>query len=660
MTFVLAGYLTLAAVVAHVCASSGRMMTTSAPTRETHRIAKFVLFISLLFFSPFYLLGALELFWGWPTISPVSLLVTETCLATASLVVLWRSGQLTPELLREISSWRRPTKEEQSHWTRLSQVTCAATLAVFVLLGISLVFGFPRGWEVRAYHLPIAVNIFQTGSLQTWDQQFMNTFPANMSIFAGYFLQLLPERLVSALNLPFLAMACFAAFALARLAGGDAASSRLTAAGLATIPIIAFSSLEVGSDIAGIAFLGIAFLFCLGSPASSSFWPLTSGLAAGLAFGFKSLHLVGSAFLGAVVLARSWRISSGVVNSERFRRSLGQGMLFALGFGLTAGIWLIRNYVEFGNPLYPVHLGAVFDLFGWSKAPDVDYTARTLTQSEWVESSWKWIVYPWVEGQRLGQNFKHSSGLGAFFAAMVPVALVNGVLQMCRRSRSTPGHRVDSQSAFALTTLVTGTLFITAMWWVMVDRQPRYLMGALILAVPLVALLLSSLTFRARKILEIVTITCIGVMLFVISSKQLVDFGNRYMVHRQSSRSDFYRYPKEVDELPSGSTVLAMTRRPMYYPLAGENKSNKVIGSFPAHSAMKVAGREHLTSEILDSLGVSHLYVTGDPQVRIGPCVRLEELARLDGGPYGSSFRILYEVKPPEAACSLESHPPPD
>ena len=96
---------------------------------------------------------------------------------------------------------------------------------------------------------------------------------------------------------------------------------------------------------------------------------------------------------------------------------LRQSAAFATAFLALAGIWLLRNQVQLGNPLYPIPLAGLTNLVGLTSAPDWPYDEMKYAEFEWVPASWQWLFYPWVEGHRLHQNFKFSSGLGPFFAA---------------------------------------------------------------------------------------------------------------------------------------------------------------------------------------------------------------------------------------------------
>jgi hypothetical protein len=112
---------------------------------------------------------------------------------------------------------------------------------------------------------------------------------------------------------------------------------------------------------------------------------------------------------------------------------------FVLSIFIISGFWLVRNYVQLDNPLYPVHL-PMFELLGWQKAPDIDFSQRLFTQNEWVRSPIEWFIYPWVEWHSIGENFKASSGLGPFFAATVPVACLSTVVSLVNGQKKTVGH----------------------------------------------------------------------------------------------------------------------------------------------------------------------------------------------------------------------------
>src|SRR5207342_1313765 len=128
-----------------------------------------------------------------------------------------------------------------------------------------------------------------------------HTFPLNASIFYAVLLQLLPERLVAASDLVFLGVLVLATYGIGRILA-DHRSALLAASGLAVIPLVAYSSFGPGSDIGGLAFLALATYVVCRDDLPVSRRAALAGMACGLAYGFKSLHLISTAVLGAALL----------------------------------------------------------------------------------------------------------------------------------------------------------------------------------------------------------------------------------------------------------------------------------------------------------------------------------------------------------------------
>ncbi|TWI63076.1 hypothetical protein IP91_03917 [Pseudoduganella lurida] len=570
------------------------------------------------FLLAFHVLGFVELATGAPLVTTGS---AALLLLAAAFVIRRMPLAVTLRVT--------PPREQPSRLAGL-------TIAGFVLVAVMLVCGHPQGYEVMAYHLPLSVHLLQAHSLQPWDGNFPHTFPANASILWAVLLDGLPERLASAANLVLLVPLVMATYALCRLADADRKASLYACCGLVGVPMIAFSSAELGADVGGIAFVALAMVFVLGPLRAPAALPL-AGLCAGLAFGFKSLHLISAVAIGLVACCRSDDGRSPFRNAAWF----GGAAL------LSGGFWMLRNGLAFGNPLHPVGVPLVGAWLGWLPAADFDASLRATTQLEWVDSTWQWLVYPWTEPQRYGQNFKHSAGLGAFVAATLPataVALGSAFVRDGWRR-----HRIRLALLFAV-------LFIAAAWWLLGDRQPRYGLAALPLAMPLVAWAVTQSAGRWRRAFDLVLAVCIVTMLGVFLSRQALQFGDRILLSHQTSRALFYEYPKGIDALPAGATILNLADRSWHYPLAGAALSNRVA-SMP--EARRLLGLEpNLTSPHqvtlqaapLRAAGITHVFAAGGTLTH-DACVELEEAARLDrnpvnGMPLGSP-RVLYALRYP-------------
>lgn len=573
-----------------------------------------MLLAAAAFFLPFYLLGAAQLLWGVRvvTIMNVALLLAPAALATAWL----------------------PRPRAWAWTTALPGAVPRSAATVFALTAAMLVFGFPQGYEVLAYHLPAAVSMLQAHGLQAWDDNFPHTFPANASVLAAFLLAAVPERLVSAMNLVFLPPLALATYGLCRLADADRRAALLSTCGLLSVPMVAFSVAEASADAGGLALIALALYcaLCPGLPRHVAAG--LAGLAAGLAFGFKSLHLVGAALIGVLVCVRCWR--DGAVR---------HAMLYGLAWLAMAGFWLARNALAYGNPLYPVLPPLLGQWLGWRAAADVDFALRHATQFEWVATPAQWLVYPWQEPHRWGQNFKHSAGLGAFVAAALPsTALAFGGALWRDGWR---GHR----TRLALL-LVTGA--VLAAWWLLDDHQPRYALAALPGFAALAAWAVTQAHGRWRALFDGVLGLCVLAMLAVFLSRQVLAFGDRIVLARQTSRAQFYEYPPLVDRLPPGAVILNLADRSRHYPLAGATLGNRVLsmpegrrllGLPPGLSPPAAAT---LRSDVLRAAGITHVYTAGARLSHDG-AMCLVAVARLERNPGNGHAlpqpRVLYRVE---------------
>ncbi|WP_338769572.1 hypothetical protein [Massilia sp. METH4] len=567
------------------------------------------------FLLPFHVLGTLELATGIP--------VATTANAALLLLAVALTVRLVPVA---------PVSFSRSRGSRGFLPLLA--LAAFLVAGAMLVFGRPQGYEVMAYHLPLSVHLLQTHSLTAWDANFPHTFPANASVLWAVLLEALPERLVAAANLLLLVPLMVAVYTLCRLAEADRKASLYACCGLLGVPMIAFSSVELGADIGGIAFAALAMCFVL-SPLRPGVAMALAGLCAGLAFGFKSLHLLSAMAVGLVACARGRNLAGASRNAALF----GGVALLAGGF------WILRNAIMLGNPLHPVGVPLIGPWFGWLPSADFDPALRLATELEWVDEAWQWLVYPWTEPQRHGQNFKHSAGLGAFVAAAIPgtaVALGAGIAR--------DGVKVHAVRV----ALLFATGFIVGAWWLLGDRQPRYVLAALPLAVPLLAWAVTQAAGPWRRAFDIGLAICIVAMLGVFLSRQALGFGDRIVLSKQTVRAAFYEYPAAVDALPPRSTIVNLADRSWHYPLSGAALSNRVVSMPEARRMFRLPPNltapqaVHLLAAPLRAAAVTHIFTAG-AVLSHDACVQLDEVARLDrnpvnGVPLGSS-RVLYAVR---------------
>jgi len=459
-----------------------------------------------------------------------------------------------------------------------------------------------------------------------------HTYPANASIYLGFLLGLVSEHLVAAVSLVFLVPLVVAVYGLGRATKADENASLLASLGLLTIPIIAFGAFNAGADVGGCAFLAVAIYFVVAKRDNRPSYLVLSGLAAGLAFGFKSLHLVSIVFLFILILLRAWFETRNTTLIERLWSIFRPAVIFSIAVFIISGYWLVRNYVQLGNPLYPVYL-PIFDIFAWKKAPDFNLTQRAIYQYAWVSSPIDWLVYPWVEWRSGGvsNNFQADSGLGAFFAATVPVACLASLIGLIKKK---------GEERQTLIRLLGGGVFVIFIWWILDDHEPRFLMGALVFLVPLVAWTMGLTKGRSRTIFDSIVGICILIMLLVIFSKQFVVFGREIIYARQFTRQVYYGYPEMIDQLPPGSTVVNFGRRTSNYALYGKTHQNRVVSYVQAYRLLgpRQQGKipeeapqiGHLAFSTLRKLNATHLFTVGYPRLSLDERVQLREIDRMD------------------------------
>ncbi|WP_372725632.1 hypothetical protein, partial [Immundisolibacter sp.] len=579
-----------------------------------------------VFVLAFHIAGGFELAVGSPVVS----LSLVTASATAMFFLAVGVARLMPLGLSDslVVTAGPPT----APWRMVPLATVAAVVGAFALLALLLAGSWPQGYEARAYHVPLAVRVLYQGTLRIVDGTWMHAYPVNMSIWAGFWIYLLPERLIALANLPFLILCVVAMFALARATGADRSAAALVAAGLATIPLFSFGALQVSADLGGVAFITIATWFVMAQRVGTHASAALAGLAAGLAFGFKSLHLVPLGLLGVWLLV-------GPAADGALRRRLSAACVYALAALVPMAYWLLRNYLERGNPLYPVFVPGVFDLLGWAPPPDQQLLANTANEREWVGASWRWLLYPWQEAHVAGQNFKHSSGLGPFFAATVPVAVLVGPFAAWSR------RRVDLRQVQA--GLLALALGVMAIWWLLGDRQPRYIMAAIPPLLALAAWQQSQTSGRWRTGYECLLAS--GILLMVLppllgqARATLSGLSNAQL----SARHKQLEYPSALDHLPAGSWVVIGYERSVNLPLAGASLNNRVMDVIEAKRQFGLRGGGwRFEADAVSNAAVTYFYVRQGEKIETDGCVSLREVDALRANPFnGEPYahgRVLY------------------
>lgn len=212
--------------------------------------------------------------------------------------------------------------------------------------------------DVASFHLPGIARWMQSGSLWQIDQLFpfhvTGNYPNNGDVLTMS--TVLPWRDVAFAHfaqIPFLSLAGLTVYALARELRASWPTAALAAAVLVALPAASNYAISGLPDAIALAGFGAGVLFLVRHARSKRTSELVlAGLGLGLALGTKWYGLTIVAAVFAVwVVAGLW--------SRRPWRSVARQGLALIGLiGLVGGIWLVRNLLESGNPIFPQEVGA--------------------------------------------------------------------------------------------------------------------------------------------------------------------------------------------------------------------------------------------------------------------------------------------------------------
>lgn len=427
-----------------------------------------------------------------------------------SLAVLGLSAAVPSSGAAPDSGWPGPVAGDSrlSRW--LAALACAI-VATF-LLGVALAIGGvpPTNVDTLTWHLPSAAGWIQSASIWQIDQFVADQAQAYYPN-TGNVMQLsavLPWRSDFAIRLvalPFIALAGAGVFAAARELGAPGSAAALAAAVSMSVPAVTVYAVEKPSPdavmLAGFAVGGYFLLLNDRAPNTGNL--VLAGIALGLSFGAKWYGVS-----SVIALVAVWVVARLVARHPP--ASVGRD--FALVGGLVTlvgGVWLLRNGIESGNPMFPLEVSLagvevlnapadpIGDQFGFSIA---DYAGQPSVLADHGLTAWRDYL-----------------GLPALVAALGILAL-----PLIRRSigaGSERDHRVPAVAAAAL--VLTLTYVVTPYSALGPDGDPagigvnaRYAVPGLMAACCVLAVVVGR-SGRFRHALEAVLVLAVidGVML---------------------------------------------------------------------------------------------------------------------------------------------------
>ena len=305
---------------------------------------------------------------AWAVLATAALIAV--CLVPAMLTILSReSVALAALALAGLVAGFVPEAERQPVEERVER---PATGRVERLLGIAgiaaaaLWFTYtlvryrthePVGFDAAGAYLPTAARWIQEGSIWQMADWVPNAFygsgPGNGSlVVASTILPWDNDFLAHLAMYPFVVLFAVALYALARELGATWAVAALLGTMVSAAPVIVQHGLSEGLlDPVMYSTLAAGVLFLVRHARTGARTDLVlAGLALGLCFGTKFYGYTSVAAVVAVWIAA--RLACRVGPARVARETLTVGLLVLA----AGGIWMIRNWLETGNPLMPVRI----------------------------------------------------------------------------------------------------------------------------------------------------------------------------------------------------------------------------------------------------------------------------------------------------------------
>jgi hypothetical protein len=520
---------------------------------------------------------------------------------------------------------RRTASEDRTRILggRLSKGLLIPFIVVALAYGIyavRIILFYPDGWDALTYQLPLSVKWLQEGTMRIpASQAWRFSQPANANILFLVLLAIGKQSLVPIANWPTVIILALSVYVIALKFSSSNKAAATSALIALSIPMVHQQTFSGYVDLFATAVFtaSLALFLCRGGRDRLSDLRaiFASGLACGLSVGTKSSFVV---YGGIFVAAATFSLLR--ERNYSIRCALPSVALLAAGVLIPSLFWFWRAVLQTGNPMFPfqVAIGKTV-LFPGHDASEVapwDHSLR------FVRSNWEWLIYPWTEWKAvtgyLHVFYTTGSGLGAAFAAFVPLGVVVAVYQFMR----------DVRRRILPRTIVIATwLILLVVWFLAIPRLPRYGLPLWPLACALSAQTLA-LAWRYRPAWtgRLLSVTLVSTM--VISCYEPVYGLVASLRGKTFSRSDFYEYPKFIDQLPAGSRIVNQAG-PFNFLFYGERLANRVIPDFEQPVA--------LTRDFLDRVDADYVLerksVGQPPLAPVEGLILAEEEVRVDEQP---------------------------
>ena len=544
------------------------------------------------------------------------------------------SGKAQTQLPSSLSRDRIPL--------RLLWIAVAVLAPGFLMAWAAAASRPPAGADALYYHLPLASNWLRAGTLDIEGIVRPPTarhIPVNIGVFCypanGSLLSMVPlsagiERAVSFIQVPLLALALLALYAIARRLNQSPAAALLVAVAFASTPMAILQTTVAQNDMLVAASVLMSFAFLLAAADDRErreerthrrrrlLAVLAAGAAAGIAAGTKLNGLASAAALGCALMAGV--VIPRLIGTRRRPGRPGEAAallaVFVATLAASSVFWYARNEARFGSALYPygIHLFGKELVVG--NRTNYEWRPERLADIEEAAS-----INPW----RVKRDFSYRHGLGALYATLIPLAACFAGYRLVRRLRRRRAERANPADVrgspdrpplpFAALLLLVFVLVDLAVWRLLSNQSPRYILADLALACLPLGAALDSLRGRWRTVsIPALILFLAGINALGVAAATLQSTNPDTSFSRSPNRERFYGIPAALDSLPIGSIVLNDLDSgglPIYfnYPLFGRRLDHGVSNDVPPENCSPA---EAWT--FLESMGTGYVFshVLGD------------------------------------------------
>lgn len=459
------------------------------------------------------------------------------------------------------------------------------------------------------YHLALPRRYVEQHAILFYPDSSYSLFPQLMEMLytLGYLLGSDRLAVLFAYSTGLLAAAAVALFAKRLLSDRTHAGlslSLLTAAIFLTAPLTGFIMRAANTDFAQASAEMLAvyafYLAIQSKPLPDLRLLALSGICGGISFSVKYYGIAVPAALGLALIALLlYGMRKGDAQHDPLfkGRAITAMLLYGVPVAALGGVWLLRNFISSGNPVWPA-AGSLLGGSYWSPAADPERLLGTIPGLKW-ESFTSGLVYYWGRLTRpplLLDNIEYVVTVGP----LLPTALLGLPL-----ARWKPGLRLVAYAAFAVT-LLSFFFFSRA--------SIRYLATVFLFCALLGAYALVSIASRSR-IPRVALTGVVSVTLALLALDTLLSTGPYVAAtfawdrayesaYLQAHMEDYPIVQYIADKTSPNSVIYVWDSRPRGYRLARPYIYGRLVPKYSGVSNNPDEWRARLKA-----LGVTHVLV---------------------------------------------------